>query len=181
LKQIFDIDTKGNVFLQDNTIALCPAIWKLYKEKGYGSDAVRWIVMMHDYKSPYRKLPEAERERTVTYRVFNTTKHSKIGDKIFQDAIEEYRKLQYDPLLEQYRTINQKLQDMDVYIKGIDIDEKGVEKLQKILIGQEKVVEAREKLKETILKNEEQSAKIEGGTLDDMSILEREQRDNDAA
>ena len=54
--ELIEIDREGNVFLQDNSISLMPKLWEVYKHKRMGSNMVRWIVSMADYKSPYRRL-----------------------------------------------------------------------------------------------------------------------------
>ena len=80
--ELIEIDRDGNVFLQDHTIALMPKLFDIYKNKRMGSNMVRWIVCMSDYKSPFRRLPEAERVRTVTYNIFNSYKNKLCEDDI---------------------------------------------------------------------------------------------------
>ena len=67
---LIDVGNDGNVFLQDKALALVPKLWAVYKKKGMGSKMVRWIVMVDDYKSPYRKKPLDERVELVTNIVF---------------------------------------------------------------------------------------------------------------
>ncbi len=88
--ELIDIGKDGNVFLKDNSIALMPNMWNLYKDKKGGSNQVRWIVCVYDYKSPYRKLPEDERKNRVSYMVFEKNKNPRENDILVKAAIEEY-------------------------------------------------------------------------------------------
>ena len=90
--ELIDIDRDGNVFLQDNSIALMPKMWEVYKHKRMGSNMIRWIVSVADYKSPYRRLPEKERIRTVTYNIFESYKSKLCEDELVCEALEEYKK-----------------------------------------------------------------------------------------
>ena len=88
-----EIDKEGNVLIQDNSIILMPKLFEVYKHKRMGSDMVRWIVCIADYKSPYRRLPEQERIRTVTYNIFSKYKHrilSYVGYTNNNDNIREF-------------------------------------------------------------------------------------------
>ncbi len=104
--QLVEIGKSGNVFINDHSIALIPKLWEVYKHKRMGSDMVRWIVSVEDYKSPYRRYPEIERIKTVTYYIYEKSSHKLCDDPLVKKAREEYRKLQYDPLIDQYNVIN---------------------------------------------------------------------------
>ena len=68
--ELIDVDTDGNVFLNDNSIALMPMMWIVYKDKHMGSNMVKYIVGVYDYKSAFRRLPEDERIARVSYSIF---------------------------------------------------------------------------------------------------------------
>src|SRR3989304_6663393 len=107
--QLIEISKDGNVFLQDHSIALMPKLWVVYKDKYMGSDMVRWIVAVEDYKSPYRNLPDLEREKKATFDIFGQTQYSKCKESIVIDAREEYCVYQYDPLIAQYKIMSEKI------------------------------------------------------------------------
>lgn len=175
MKLLFDIDKEGNVMDQDNTIALVPELLEVYNTKNYGSDAIRWIIMMYDYKSPYRNLPIKERYKTVTYKVYKKTKHYILDKPVMKKGIEAFQKLQYDPLIDQYNVYSEKITEFNEVIRGMAPDEANMQKMSKTMEQLGKVTEAREKIKAIILKNEESDAKIHGMN-GSFSILESRQR-----
>lgn len=170
--QLIEIKNDGNVFLQDESIALMPKMWAVYKDKRMGSDMCKWIVAMYDYKSPYRRLPQRERKREVTYNIFGKTKHAKCEEQIVKDAIREYDKLQFDPLIHQYNAMMEMaFQTTEVFL-SIEPDEKNLSKINKMQKEMKEAAESREKMKELILKNQESEVKMHGGSLNDLSFLE---------
>ena len=62
---LIDVDTDGNIFAHSKAISLLPNMFSVYKDKYLGSKAVKWIVCMYDYKSPYRSLPMEQRKQIV--------------------------------------------------------------------------------------------------------------------
>jgi len=176
MKLLFDIDKEGNVMDQDNTIALVPELLAVYKEKNYGSDAIRWIIMMYDYKSPYRQLPYEDRIKTVTQNIYGKLKHYIIDKPLMKDAIDAYKKLQYDPLIDQYNLYTEKITEYTEALRAMDSNEKNLEKQGKIMKTMADFTLAREKVRELILKNENSSAKMHGTDSSQLSFLEERQR-----
>ncbi len=174
--ELIEIDRDGNVFLQDHTIALMPKLFDIYKNKRMGSNMVRWIVCMSDYKSPFRRLPEAERVRTVTYNIFNSYKNKLCEDDIVLEAITEYRKLQYDPLIDQYNAMSEQMYKVTQVYRSIEPTQKNLEELNDIAIKMEKAALARDKIKLLILKDQETDSKIQGTSSENFSMLETKLR-----
>jgi len=170
MKTLFKIEKDGNVLLQDQTIALSPELFALYKHKDYGSRAIRWIVSMYDYNSPYRNLPESERKQEVTFDIYKKKSHYILEKDIVKEAAAKYQKLQYDPLLEQYSVFNEKMAQFNEYIKKMPITGDNATELQKVMLGIDKIMEAREKLRKVIIARGEDDETIHGGG--ELSFLE---------
>jgi hypothetical protein len=173
---LIDIDKDGDVFLQDNSIALLPCLWKVYKTRGLGSDMVKWIVSVYDYKSPYRRLPEDERMIRVTYSVYGKESTSKSKRQEVLDAIEEYVKIQYDPLIDQFNAMSEQMFKMNNVYRNIIPTEDNIEDLNKLQFEMGKAAKSREQIKELIIKDQETEAKIAGTTSEDFSMFEQEDR-----
>lgn len=170
--QIFDIDGDGKVFLLDKSIALCPKLFEVYKHKRMGSDAVRWIVAVYDYKSPYRHLPLTERITEVTQKFYEKSDHYITKDPLMIEAIEEYIKLQYNPLIDQYIAMREKMVEKTNVYRNMPVDEKNLESINDMEIGMQKSAEALEKQKQLIKKDLEDGMKIQGSSENDLSFLE---------
>jgi hypothetical protein len=171
---LFDIEKDGNVLLQDKSIALCPAIFEVYKHKRMGSDAVRWIVMVHDYKSPYRNLPIEERKKYVTKILFDKESHYILDDPLFVNAVEQYKVLQYDPILEQYMAMRDKMYEKTKIYKTKDVNEKNLSEINELEVEFEKSATALEKIKQIIIKNMESDVKFTGKEMNNLSLLEQQ-------
>jgi hypothetical protein len=171
--QLIEINNDGNVMLQDHSIALMPKMWEVYKHKRMGSKMVKWIVSMYDYKSPYRRLPISERKREVTYNIFGKPNFALVNDSLVNDAIREYDKLQFDPLIHQYNAMINKAYEVTIVYESIETDDKNLSKLNKMQKEMKEAAESREKIKELIKKNQEDEVKVHGGSLNDLSLLEQ--------
>lgn len=174
--ELIDIDKEGNVIIQDNSITLMPKLYEVYKHKRMGSDMVRWIVCIADYKSPYRRLPEEERVRTVTYNIFSKYKHSYCSDDLVLDALNEYKKLQYDPLIDQYNAMSEQMYKVTQVYRNMVPTQSNLEDLNDIAIKMEKAAVARDKIKALILKDRESDSKIQGTSSENFSMLETKLR-----
>jgi hypothetical protein len=170
--QLIEIDKDSNVFIHDDSIALMPKLWAVYKHKRLGSKMVKWIVSMFDYKSPYRRLPQKERRREVTYNIFGRTSYANCDLKEVKEAIREYDKLQFDPLIHQYNAMMEMAYDITEAFRAIEPDEKNLSKINKMQKEMKEAAESREKIKELILKNQESDIKMHGGSMNDLSFLE---------
>jgi len=160
---LFKVEKNGNVMFQDQTVGLVPEFFALYKHKEYGSKGVKWVVNMYDYKSPYRNLPEKERTKVVTKDIFGKQSHYILKKPIVLEAVEKYKKLQYDPLIEQFRVFDKKLSQFNEYIEAMPVTGDNATELQKVMIGIDKIMEAREKLRKLILTRSEEDDRIHGG------------------
>ncbi len=177
--ELIEIDKEGNVFLQDNSIALMPKLWAVYKDKYGGSSMVRWIVSMDDYKSPFRRLPEEEREERLTFQIFEKKSTKKTKSKLVLEAREEYKMLQFDPMIDQYNAMSEQMFLMTKVFKSMTPTKDNLTELNDIQLKMQKAAEAREKLKEMILKDQESESKIQGTDSSKFSIFEQEERFGD--
>ena len=173
---LIDVGSDGNVFLQDKAIALIPALWNVYKKKGMGSKMVRWIVMIDDYKSPYRKKPLDERYELVTNILFGKPKYKTCEDKLVLLARSEYAKMQYDPLIDQYNAMSDQIYKMTKVYRQIVPTEENLEDINNIQIQMGKASKARDDIKTLIIKDQESEVKIQGAGAEDFSMFEEEQR-----
>jgi hypothetical protein len=172
---LIDVGAEGNVFINDKGVALCPTLWAVYKQKGMGSDMIRWIVMIEDYKSPYRKLPIDEREALVSNIVYGKDVYKTCKERMVEDARDEYRKLQYDPLIDIYNAMSEQIYKMTKVYKGIVPTEENLADLNKIQIEMGKASKSRDDIKTLIIKDQESEIKIQGAGSDDLSHFEEMQ------
>jgi hypothetical protein len=173
---LIDVGNDGNVFIQDRGLALIPKLWSVYKKKGMGSKMVRWIVMVDDYKSPYRKKPLDERIELVTNIVFGKPKYKACEDILVLSAREEYLKMQYDPLIDQYNAMSDQIYKITRVYKNIKPTEENLDDLNNIQIQMGKASKARDDIKTLIIKDQESEVKIQGAGTEDFSMFEEEQR-----
>jgi hypothetical protein len=173
---LIDVGNDGNVFMQDKALALVPTLWSVYKKKGMGSKMVRWIVMVDDYKSPYRKKPLDERIELVTNIVFGKPKYKTCSDPLVVAAREEYAKMQYDPLIDQYNAMSDQIYKMTKVYKTIIPTQENLEEINNIQIQMGKASKARDDIKTLIIKDQESEVKIQGAGTEDFSMFEEEQR-----
>lgn len=172
---LIDVSSDGNVFIQDKGVALIPTLWAVYKKKGMGSKMVRWIVMVDDYKSPYRKKPLDEREELVTEIVFGKKTYKTCEDPLVIAAREEYAKMQYDPLVDQYNAMSDQIYKMTKVYKSIVPTKENLEDINNISIQMGKASKARDDVKTLIIKDQESEVKIQGAGVDNFSMFEEEQ------
>jgi hypothetical protein len=173
---LIDVGTDGNVFIQDKGVSLIPSLWAVYKKKGMGSDMVRWIVMVDDYKSPYRKKPLDERTELVTNIVYGKPKNKLCEDELVVAAREEYARMQYDPLIDQYNAMSDQIYKMTKVYKTIVPTKENLEEINNIQIQMGKASKARDDIKTLIIKDQESEVKIQGAGTEDFSMFEEEER-----
>jgi len=176
---LIDVGSDGNVFINDKGVSLVPTLWAVYKKKGMGSNMVRWIVMVEDYKSPYRKLPMDEREELVTNIVFDKPKYKTCQDAMVEDARMEYNRMQYDPLVDQYNAMSDQIYKMTKVYKGMIPTAENLADINDIQIQMGKSSKARDDIKTLIVKDQESEVKIQGAGTEDFSMFEEEQRYKD--
>lgn len=174
--ELININKEGNVFLQDDSIALMPKLWAVYKNKHMGSNMVKWIVSVYDHKSPYRRLPLDERKSRVSYVYWEKSKNPKENDKLVKDAIGEYIKLQYDPLIDEYNAMCEQSFKMTQVYREMTPTKDNLEDLNKMQDQMGKAAIARDKIKALILKDQESETKISGTGSEDFSLFEEVER-----
>ncbi len=169
MRQLFSIEVGGDVVLQDETFLLIPQLREVYEKRG--SEYIRFIVLVCDYYSPYRQLTEARRREEVAEDIWGCSlrKVKHLDSPEIVESIIKYKKLQYDPVIEQYLVYTEKISEYNSYLRKMPINTSNSESLQKIMIGLEKITEARENLKDLILKKEDDD-KMRGGG--EASLLE---------
>lgn len=167
-----DVDTDGNVFLNDKGVGLLPKLFEVYKKKGMGSSMVKWIVLVDDYKSPYRKLPLEERESLATNIVFSKSRYKTCEDDLVTDARDEYARTQYDPLIDQYRAMSDQIFKMTKVYRDMIPTKENLADLNKIQIEMGKAAKSRDDIKALIVKDQESEIKIQGAGSEDFSIFE---------
>ena len=173
--ELIDVGKDGNVLLTDNSIALMPKMWSVYKNKHMGSKMVRWIVSVYDYKSPYRRLPLDEREVRVNSAIYDKKTNPHATKQVVLDAIDEYVKLQYDPLIDQYNAMCEQAFKMTKVYRDIEPDKDNLEDLNKLQEQMQKAATSRDKVKDLINKDEESEAKISGTGSEDFSLFEEDE------
>jgi len=173
---LIEIDKDGNVFLQDDSLALMPKMWEVYKHKRMGSKMIKWIVCVYDYKSTYRRFPLEERKSQVSYNIFEKGTNPKADDELVVSAIEEYVRFQYDPLIDEYNAMcDQSFNMVQVYRSMVPTAD-NIEDMAKLQTEIGKAAKARDAHKQLILKDQETEAKIQGTDSSDFSMFEKDDR-----
>ena len=169
MRQLFKIEVDGDVTLQDDTFLLIPELKALYKK--HGSKYIRYVVFMCDYKSPYRQLILNEREQEICDDVWGVEKSKvkHLDTELVKDSMVKYKRLQYDPTVEQYLVYTEKISEYNQWLRDMPIGKANAEMLGRVMKSVKDITEAREELKDLILKKEEDSKMMGGG---EASLLE---------
>jgi hypothetical protein len=169
VRQLFSIEVDGDVKLQDDTFLLIPELKTVYEK--LGNNYIRYIVFMADYKSPYRQLIHGEREKEVCDDVWEKepSKVKELKGDLIKRGIEKYKRLQYDPLVEQYLVYTEKIAEYNQWLREMPISKDNAEMLGRVMKAQTDIRESREELAQLILKKEEDSKMMGGG---EASLLE---------
>jgi len=169
LRQLFSIELDGDVTLQDDTFRLIPELRKVHEE--LGDKFIRYVVLLCDYSSPYRQMIESKRIEELCDDIFGkpVAKVKELKNEHLKTAIDKYKRLQYDPLREQYNVYTEKISEYNQYIMDMPVKSENSESLQRVMIGLEKITESREKIKKMILKKDEEDQMRGGG---EASLLE---------
>lgn len=163
MKMLFEVDKDGDVFIQDSRIAMMPKLWQIYKSKD-GDKYVKFIIYVYDYHSPYRTKPLKERMRMVGDVIFGEKFNQKnLHNKKIEEAADEYIKVQYDPLMDQYQLYNEKIKEINDYLRSQSVNSENAEDIAKLMNAQFKITESRDKLSDMIIQRGDKEAKIHGG------------------
>lgn len=168
---LIDIDRDGNIFLIDKSIALAPKLWAVYKDKNMGSNMVRWIVSVEDYKSIYRQLPMELREERSMDSIFGE-KNGYCTNKKVKEARLEYRKLQYDPLYDQYEAMNEKMFEITKVFRTIKVKEDNIDMINELSVKMEKAAASRQRIQKLIEESGVTQMNLHGKDGDDLSFQE---------
>lgn len=169
MRQLFSIEVDGDVKLQDDTFLLIPELRTVYEK--LGSKFIRYIVFMADYKSPYRQLISSEREVEVCEDIWNKKPQElkELKGELVKAAMDKYKRLQYDPLIEQYLVYTEKIAEYNQWLRDMPISKDNAEMLGRVMKAQTDIRVSREELQVLILKKEEESKMMGGG---EASLLE---------
>ena len=173
---LVDVDNDGNLFLKDKTISLLPKMWDVFKERTLGSNMIRWIVLCDDYKSPYRKLPLEEREILVSKIIFDKERSKHFSNDKVVAAREEYLKIQYDPLIDQFNAMSDQMFKMNRIYRDMVPTKENLDEMNDLQAKMAKAAKSREEVKQLIIKDQESEVKIQGSGSENFSMFESEQR-----
>lgn len=169
---LIDISSDGNVFLNNKGIAMADKLFAVYKDKNMGSNMIKWIVCVEDYKSIYNRLPMSVREEQAMMDIFGK-KNSYCVHKKVKLAREEYRKFDYDPLIAQYQGMLEKANDIMNIYNGLKPDEKNLSDIMKLETEMERSAISRKKIRDMIIASSQEKKNILGRDEDDLSFQEK--------
>lgn len=169
MRQLFSIEVDGDVKLQDDTFITIPELKSVYDT--FGSEYIRYIVFFCDYYSPYRQLIKSQRTEDICSDIWDSPpkKVKNLDSELMKTAIEKYKRLQYNPLMEQYLVYTEKMAEFNKWLEDMPITKDNAEMLGRVMKAQTDIRESREELAELILKKEEESKMMGGG---EASLLE---------
>ncbi len=135
---------------EDNGVLCVPEFTKVLDEKKLGQKALKYVAFVHDYDSPYRYLNERDRRRQVKVDLEGNPDWAVDTHPLVKAAEDKYNKLQRDPLDDQFRAFEKKIDQYTKLINDWHLDQETAEDLQKIMIGVEKLLGTRTVLIESI-------------------------------
>ena len=147
---LLNLNRKGDIFKDDDGVSAVPEFLTLIKKEKFGPTARKWVALVCDYESPYRHYNEKERVKAVSKDLYNTYTWKGEKDKDLQIACDKYTKLQFDPLDEQLKAFNVKIDQFTEFMNNMKVNEDSAESLQKIMIGIEKILKTRQSLLDAI-------------------------------
>jgi hypothetical protein len=176
---LIDIDTEDKIILHAKAVKLLPKLLAVYKDRYLGSKAVKWIVCMYDYKSPYRSLPFNQREQIVNNVILEKEKCSFKKKANIVEAIEEYKSIIYDADLEEYRAMVDKSAEAIKIFKELVVTKENLAQVNTIQQEMGKSAKSRRDIKNAILADMESGNKMSGMEGDDdLSLWEQDQKFN---
>lgn len=123
----------------------------------HGEKALLTVVLVEDYWSPYRSIPEERRTEFVCKDLFQNKAPKFLKTKEYNDAVAKYRELQYDPILDQYQLYKEKIAEINKFIKEETITKLNVKEIQDAMARNEKINNSIIQLKEYIDKSQRKS------------------------
>lgn len=130
---LFYVDIKNNAVLHPEVVKLCPSLGALDEKE------VLYIVLAHDYNSPYKQFPELERRRKAMWHAFGENEVDLINSPRIVAAANDYLSLQWNPKIETARAYQKKIDSLTVQLQEetaptqIDKIDKAIESLTKRL------------------------------------------------
>lgn len=138
-----------------------------YIVKEFNEKALLAIVLIEDYWSPYRSVPEKERVALVCKDLLQNKTPAFLKNDAWKDACKKYNELQYDPILDQYRLYSEKILEINIFIKNTKVDKENVKDLQDLMAKNEKLNDIIIKLKEYIDQSQRRSILKQFGDITD--------------
>jgi hypothetical protein len=168
---IIDIDKSGSALLDKKYFKLVPEFFEVFTDKNLGGKMLLYIVCVYDRKSPYRHLPYEVRKEDVSLALFGKKNYHRCKHKKVEKAIEIYKYIQYDPLVDQYQSlVNKNKEKLRVY-NAMEVTPSNLEMINRNEALMQKSTEGLEKLKERINAEEEEN-KIMGRDGTNLSFIE---------
>lgn len=173
---LLKLNRKGDIMKDDDGVIAVPEFKDVIKAKGLGDIAMKWVALVYDYESPYRHYNEKERKKAVSNDLYQTYNWKEEKRPEINKAVKKYCELQYDPLDEQLRAFNIKIDQFTEFMNNMRVNEDSAESLQKIMIGVEKILKTRQSLLDAIERRGDRQ-KIAGDKL--LSFLEKRKENQD--
>jgi Zn-dependent M32 family carboxypeptidase len=145
---IFDVDRDGNVVNKYPEIEEIKAFKYLIKDPNGGPKAMKALIFIYDYESPYRRyINDEDRILKVCREIYDLKKRHRImSTDNWKHAVEAYMHLQQDDSRQLLRILEKKLNQLVVWIEKVDMkfnedefnfnvyemDESAIEKFQRI-------------------------------------------------
>lgn len=108
---IFSVDLESKLILDPDVITLVPALKKLTQEQ------LLYVILLEDYSSPYWQYPVQERERFAKAQAFGKKDVKLENNQFIQDAIIQYRSLQYEPKRETRKAYINKIHMLELLLE----------------------------------------------------------------
>ena len=157
---LFSVSKKGTVLFHSAVMNLCPEFSFLSEQDKL------CLVLIVDYNSPFNQLPESDRRHKARLQVFGDNDITQFDKKVFQNAVELYKSLQYNSKRELIKVYEDKITSLS---KDLVIATSPTA-IKNILDSQKSMRKAMEELTNELSDQEEHKIELRGkGTL---SLLE---------
>ena len=114
---VFRLDNKGTATLHPDAIKLCPEFKKL------SSNDILYIILVYDYKSPFRQFDVEERKNRAKVRAYpkGLIKSPEARAKV-REGVELYRSLQFDSRRETLDIYKSKIVQLNMSLRDVESD-----------------------------------------------------------